>query len=384
MRDKGFAWFWLCNIPGIGRAKQRSLIKMFGSPERVYEAESNTLLKAGGISGADVLNIDAARKDKKTYEKYMRLNENNIKWIYTEHPEYPERLKNVFDAPFGLYCIGKMPSDKLPSVAVVGARSATFYGKKLAFELAAGFAQMGIQVISGMAVGIDAAAHKGCDASNGYTCGVLGCGADICYPPDNIEIYERLREAGGVISEYAPGTAPNAWRFPERNRIISGLADAVVVVEAAARSGALITASQALEQNREVFCVPGRVGDRMSEGCNELIKEGAMALTSPEDILQCSGVSRLVKNQRKLHNINFFAENINPENVRSDDEFHNLNLLASKKNMVYSVLGLYPKNTDEIIKETGFDISEVTEKLLMLQLEGRIEEISKNCYIRIK
>ena len=158
----------------------------------------------------------------------------------------------------------------------------------------------------------------------------------------------------------------------------------MIVVEAAARSGALITADQALEQNRDVMAVPGRAYDRMSEGCNNLIKDGAMVITTPEDIMQCSIVNRLLLKNKEIHNKNFFTENINSENTASCSKLQDRNLLASKKNMVYSVLGLHPKNTDEIISETGFDISTVTEELLMLQLEGDIEEVSKNCYIRIK
>lgn len=384
MEDKGFYWFWLCNIPGIGRAKQRSLIKKFGSAQKVFEADVYTLSEAVSISRRDVSNIIAAAKDSKIYENFMKLKENNINWVHIEHPDYPQRLKNVVDAPLGLYCMGCLPCDEWPSAAVVGARGCTFYGRKMAFELARSFAEMGIQVVSGLASGIDAAAHRGSLEAKGYTCGVLGCGTDICYPADNADIYNKMLVSGGVISEYAPGTPPDAWRFPERNRIISALSDVVIVVEAASRSGALITADQALEQNRDVMAVPGRADDRMSEGCNKLIKDGAMMITTPEDIMQCSPVSRLLLKNKEIHNKNFFTENINSENTASCSELQDRNLLASKKNMVYSVLGLHPKNTDEIISETGFDISTVTEELLMLQLEGYIEEVSKNCYIRIK
>ena len=190
-----------------------------------------------------------------------------------------------------------------------------------------------------------------------------------------------------MISEYPPNTRPDAWRFPERNRIISGLADIVIVVEAAQRSGAMITVDQALEQNREVMAVPGRADDICSQGCNELIKTGAMVITKPEDIWQCSAAA-LWKEKNKNNKINKHTNTdikaLNGGNGNKKPVCPTGNLLATEKKLVYSVLCLHPKDTDEIINETGLNVSTVMQTLLLLQLEGCVEEVAKNCYIRIK
>ena len=165
---------------------------------------------------------------------------------------------NIYDYPYIIYYKGRLPQSDVPSVAIVGARNCTEYGRSVAGRFAEDFADMGIQVISGMALGIDAAAQKGAVRKGGYSMAVLGCGVDICYPRTNIELYTQLESNGGIISEYSPGTPPKAGLFPMRNRIISAMSDALIVVEAKQKSGSLITADQALDQNRDVYVVPGR------------------------------------------------------------------------------------------------------------------------------
>ena len=200
--------------------------------------------------------------------------------------EYPDKLKNIPDAPAGLYVRGKVPVESEITVAVVGARDCSEYGRYVAEELGSFLGKSGVTVVSGMARGIDGISQWAALEAGGTSIGILGCGVDICYPARNRALFDRLSEQGTIISEYPPGTPPRPMNFPARNRIVSGLADAVVVIEARCRSGTLITVDMALEQGKEVFVVPGRVTDRLSDGCNRLIKQGAAIMLSPEELLE--------------------------------------------------------------------------------------------------
>lgn len=201
--------------------------------------------------------------------------------------DFPSRLRDIPGCPRTLYVRGTLPDARMPTAAIIGARDATAQGLDLARTLGAVLARNGIGIVSGMAYGIDAAGHWGALDSGGKTFAVFGCGTDICYPPSHFRLYEEiLRSNGGLLSELSPGTPPLGRHFASRNRIISGLSDVVIVVEAKLRSGTLITVGNALEQGKQVFAVPGRVTDRLSEGCNRLIRDGASILTSAQDILE--------------------------------------------------------------------------------------------------
>jgi len=208
-----------------------------------------------------------------------------IRRIGREDAEYPGRLLKIPDPPKELYVRGKLPEEGRPSVAVIGARECSEYGSYIAGRLGKRMGEAGVQVVSGMARGIDGISQEAALDAGGLSFGVLGCGVDICYPRQNRRLYEELCRVGGVLSEYAPGTPPRSANFPPRNRIVSGLADAVVVVEARAKSGTLITVDMALEQGREVYVVPGRVTDNLSVGCNRLMKMGAGILLDTEEFL---------------------------------------------------------------------------------------------------
>ncbi|MBP3813720.1 MAG: DNA-processing protein DprA, partial [Butyrivibrio sp.] len=213
------------------------------------------------------------------------LEKKGIRFISRIDPEFPEKLKNIPKAPFAIYVKGKLPDPNVPSVAIVGARMCSDYGRLMARQFGRDLAIAGVQVISGMARGVDGIAQNAALLAGGTSFGVLGCGVDICYPPENKEIYDALSQKGGLISEYPPGMEPLAKFFPMRNRIISALADAIVVVEARRKSGTTITVDTALEQGREVFAVPGRASDRLSDGCNYLISQGAGVAISAADVL---------------------------------------------------------------------------------------------------
>ena len=273
---------WLHRIDGLGNKTITKLLEICDI-KTLFHAPPKEAVKR-------VLNVTqqkaffAAFKNRDPLEEYAILKKEKINFTCTLSDDYPSRLLQVHDAPFGLYYKGALP-DEAPSVAIIGARICSEYGRYMARQLGTELAAAGVQVISGMALGVDGIAQKGAVAAGGRSFAVLGSGVDVCYPEENRTLYERLPERGGVISEYAPWKQPEAKCFPPRNRIIAGLADAVLVVEARKKSGTLITVDMALEQGKEVFAVPGRVTDRLSDGCNFLIRQGAGIAFSAQDVL---------------------------------------------------------------------------------------------------
>ncbi len=223
----------------------------------------------------------------------MEHNENTrkkpggLRYVTRDEPDYPSVLNRYERMPSGLYVKGSFPDPSKKSAAVIGARNCSSYGRSQALHFSEVLAREGVQIISGLAYGVDTCAHQGALKGRGATFAVLGCGADICYPRENYLLYEEiLKNGGGILSEYEPGTPPLSWHFPIRNRIISGLADVILVVEARKKSGSLITADYALEQGKSVFAIPGRVGDACSAGCNALIAQGAGIAWEPEAVLE--------------------------------------------------------------------------------------------------
>lgn len=276
--------YWLHNIPGIGNRSIKNLLDYAGSPEEIYGMNRKELLELLPEKQAEEMNRH--RMEWKLEKEYESLNQKGIGFYHKGHPQYPRRLLQIPDAPFGIYVLGKLPLEGKRSVAVIGARSCSEYGRHLAGRYGKELTKAGIQVISGMAWGIDGISQRAALEAGGSSYAVLGCGADICYPRENEDIYGKMIEAGGILSEYPPGTPPRANHFPPRNRIISGLADAVLVIEAKEKSGTLITVDMALEQGREVYAVPGRVTDALSFGCNHLLKQGAALALSPQELVE--------------------------------------------------------------------------------------------------
>lgn len=281
-----------------------------------------------------------------------------IQYIRQEESGYPEKLKVYKGMPKGLYFLGRLPDKDRPSVAVVGARRSDSYGNETARTFAKELAAKGVQIISGMAWGIDGMAHEGALEAGGDTFAVLGCGVDICYPAGHRRLYERIMEKGGILSEQPPGMPPIAGHFPARNRIISGLSDLVLVVEAKEKSGSLITADFALDQGKDIFAVPGRVTDARSKGCLNLIRQGAGVADSPQAVLDALGI--------------FSGKNKEPEKI----------LLAKEENIVYSWIRLQPVSLEELVRKIQMPVQKVLRILVELELKGCIREIQKNDYIR--
>ena len=278
-------WVWLAALPGVGSRVKLRLLEHFSSPEEIYYAQPEELLLTGAVDKLQAKLL--ADKSLTRAEDVLAACAKAGQFIVTmDDTTYPARLRDIFDPPLLLYGKGSMPIfDDEAAIAVVGTRKCTAYGLDVASQLGYELAKQGALVLSGMAKGIDTAAMKGALRAGGFTAAVLGGGVDVIYPAENRRLYEDVAATGVLLSEYPPGTEPIASHFPVRNRILSGLSLAAVVVEAPERSGALITASTALEQGREVFAVPGPINAPDSKGCNALIRDGAGLVSEAWDIL---------------------------------------------------------------------------------------------------
>ncbi len=280
---------WLCLQKNLATIRIGRLIDYFGSARNVYE--NNDILEYTSVEGVGIETANIMMKSKNLDEAKRILEfteKNNIGLVSYWSKAYPQKLKQIYGAPPMLYYKGdNVFNEPSPSIAIVGSRKSTPYGISLASGIAKELSQCGINVVSGLAKGIDAAAHKAALLGGGITTGVLGCGIDVVYPAGNKELYMQIEASGGmIISEFSPGTAAVSSNFPQRNRIISGICDGVIVVEAARSSGSLITAHYALEQGRDVYAVPGNVNSPQSEGTNDLIRQGARLITCGKDVIE--------------------------------------------------------------------------------------------------
>lgn len=354
--------YWFAAIRGIGDQKKRRIRAAVERAEMLYHIEE-TGLKRLGAEEKDCELILKSRETWEVEEQFKKLEKGRITFLTICDEAYPKRLKKISSPPYALYVKGSLPVEERLAVAIVGARECSYYGKTMAEEFGRRLSEAGVQIISGMARGIDGAGQRGAVEAGGQSYGVLGCGADICYPREHIELYMNLQERGGILSEQPPGTRPLPQFFPARNRIISGLADVVLVMEAKEKSGSLITADMALEQGKDVYALPGPIDSVLSGGCNRLIRQGAGILLSPEDFLEEMSV-------------------LDGENVKKTTE--NKIALESAENLVYSCLDLYPRNLGELVKKTDMPVPWLMNILVSLELQGYIKEVSKNYYVKVK
>lgn len=359
--------YWFAQIRGISTKKKIRMEEQGILFSDLYNIEETgkALIEKNLITEEEKEKILASKKGKDWESAYWKMREKGVD-IYTRKDEgFPKKINKLQGMPYALYVRGDLPKEDRLSVAIVGARNPTPYGEKMTLEFAECLGKAGVQIISGMAKGIDGIAHRGCLNAGGKTFAVLGSGVDICYPKEHKGLYQDLIEQGGVISEYADGTNPQPAFFPARNRIISGLSDVVLVMEAGEKSGSLITADMALEQGKDVYALPGPITSSVSKGCNRLIRQGAGILLSPEDFLDEMNISTEAK---RFQNIK--------------KEYKNKIMLESEENIVYSVLDLYPKHREEIIRLTGMEARRLAEVLVSLQIKGYIVEKARNYYIK--
>lgn len=351
--------FWFAAQMRISSRKRLHARKLVDSARELFFSDERYLKSMHIFSEEEIQWLIKERKNWDAQEQWERFQKSGICFVPYVCETYPERLKNIYQPPYALYVKGEMP-DSSKTVGIVGARMCSEYGRSIAQMLGKKLAERQVQVISGMALGIDSAAHAGALSTKGRTFAVLGCGCDICYPRNSAHIYQNIPEnAGGIISEYLPGTEPKPYRFPERNRIISALSDVIIVVEAREKSGSLITADFALEQGKDIFAVPGRFDDALSKGCNHLISQGA-------------GI---------LYDVDDFLENIGIDNEKSPASEKIVQIPLEKDEiLVYSCLDLHPKFINNIIEETGLNLLNALHALENLKHSGLVQETFQNYY----
>jgi len=359
MDDKKF-WVGFNLIRGIGAVRMQALITYFGDLALAWKANPAELAQAG--LGLKVIErVVQARTGVDLERVWEKIEKQGIKILTWQDEAYPQRLKEIDQPPPVLYIRGEYLPDDLFAVAIVGTRRVTSYGRQITAELAAFLAANGMTVISGLARGVDAIAHQTSLKAGGRTIAVLGSGVDKIYPPEHRGLAEHMMERGAIISDYAPGTPPEASNFPPRNRIISGLSLAVVVVEAGETSGALITAEFAAEQGREVFAVPGSILAPQSKGTNKLIQNGALPLLSVNDLMQALDITR-VGEQKAVRKI-----------MPAD-------AIEAK---LLTVLTHEPLHVDEIRSQSELPIEKVSAALVLMELKGMVRQVGGMNYVAV-
>ncbi len=377
-------WIALRAVEEVGCVAFRTLLQAFSSPRAVFSATAQTLQVIPGIGPKTADHIRSFSNWKMAEREIERAAELGVDIVTCDNPLYPPNLLNIYDYPPFLYVKGSLCTAEI-FVAVVGSRLASVYGRYTTEKISRELALKGITIVSGLARGIDAAAHRGALAGKGRTIAVLGCGLDIVYPPENEELAATVALNGALVSEFPFGTPPNAPNFPSRNRLISGISLGVVIVEAGEKSGSLITARIAAEQGRSVFAVPGEIGAAGSRGTHRLIKQGAMLIENVEDILE--EILPQVGNPPVV-----FVETstaLPPEALIPDRESPLTPILrgdvaglGDKENKLMSLITFHPVNIDTLISSSGFTAQEVLNALLILELGGHIRQMPGKQFIR--
>jgi DNA processing protein len=346
-------------VEDIGSIRTQALLKYFGSLDKVFKASGDEIGKVEKVGPIIAARMPQAIKEINLKKEMDLIKKHGVKVITFLDKDYPENLKNIYDPPVVLYVKGNiLPEDKL-AIAIVGSRLASFYGLQTAEKLGFELASHGITIVSGLARGIDSSAHKGALKAKKRTIAVLGSGLANIYPEEHKDLADKISESGAVISEFPMRTIPDKGNFPKRNRIISGLSLGVVCVEAAEKSGALITCDCALEQGREVFAVPGKVDSMTSKGTNKLIKQGAKLAQGVEDILE-------------EFNLGNFASCPTEGSVLDKDE-----------SLVYTLLSSDPKHMDDICQESSIGLNRIAGILLNLEIKKFVKQLPGKNFVKI-
>lgn len=361
MGDQRRFWIGFNLVSGIGPARLRALLDVFGDIETAWHASEKDL-KAIGFGPKIIQSLIKTRTQLDLDEEFSRVEEFGCRIITWDDDGYPIRLREIHAPPPMLYVLGEIKSQDRWAVAVVGTRRATSYGKTVARDITTALAISGVTIISGLARGIDSIAHQAALEANGRTLAILGSGLDRIYPPEHRRLADSIAASGAIVSDYPLGTRPEPRNFPPRNRIISGLSLAVIVVEAGHGSGALITADFAAEQGREVFAVPGDINRRASRGTNRLILAGARPLTTPEEVLEMLNLDVVSRQE------------IATQELPEDET----------ERCVLEALSTEPIHVDEIQVRCGLPVSQVAASLAMLELKGRARQVGGMHYVRAR
>lgn len=350
--------YWLSSVGGISVKKIRSILECMGGAREAWNSSLYDLKGVPGLREGDPERLLQRRDGDVLRSEINAIEKRGMRVVSIDADEYPENLKNIYDPPLVLYMRGNIRKC-VRNVAVVGSRRCSRYGRLAAESIAKKLAMLGIGIISGLARGIDTEAHRGALDGDGYTCAVLGCGCDVVYPPENRTLMREIESRGAIISEYRPGTEPFSFNFPPRNRIISGISDGVLVIEAGEKSGALITASFGLEQGRDIFAVPGSIFESYSKGSNRLIKDGAAPVTCAEDVLNALGL------EFKEMACESAGENLSPA-----------------ERTVWNIISDSPIYIDELTYKTSMKIGELNSLLTSMELKGSIKILPGKYIVR--
>jgi len=354
-------WIGFNLVKGIGAVRFRNLLDAFGDAETAWHAPSEAL-RAAGLSSKIVENLCQLRTQVSLEQIWERILAQKIQVLTWEDEEYPRRLKEIDQPPPVLYLRGDLKIEDEWAVAIVGTRRITPYGRQVAEEVSATLARNGVTVVSGLARGVDAVAHQAAIQAGGRTLAVLGSGVDRIYPPENQRLAEHIISQGAVISDYPVGTPPEGPNFPPRNRIISGLTLAVIVIEASLESGAMITATFAAEQGRELFAVPGSILAPQSKGANRLIRDGARLLLDPQEVLEVLDLQQATSQQA--------ARQVLPSDP--------------VEAQLFQVLGPEPRHVDDIRSQTGMSIEKVSATLALMEQKGMVRQVGGMNYVRVR
>ena len=351
-------WIGINLVKGIGAVRFRALLDFFGDARSAWEANPDDL-RAAGLSKRIVERFLTARQQVDLDAIWQKTVDRNIRVITWDDADYPARLREITQPPPVMYLRGDFIEDDAWAVAIVGTRRVSSYGRQVTEEIATFLAQNGVTVVSGLARGVDGIAHQAALNAGGRTLAVLGSGVDRIYPPEHRNLAEAISKSGAILSDYPPETPPEASNFPPRNRIISGLSMASIVIEAGATSGALITANFAVEQGREVFAVPGNIFAPQSKGPNKLIQNGAHPLLKPQDILDVLDLTRVTE-QRTARQL-----------LPTDET----------EAQLLKALDYEPAHVDEIRAKTGLDVAKVSSTLVMMELKGMVRHVGGMNYV---
>ena len=351
-------WVALSLIPGIGRARFSSLEQHFGDMERAWQAGAAEL-KAAGLDGRVVEAILSARQRISPDAEMERLERHRVRALTWNDASFPPRLKEIYDVPPVLYVRASLHPEDEWAVAVVGTRRPTLYGREATERIVGDLVRSGVTIVSGLARGIDAVAHRAALDAGGRTIAVAACGLDIVYPADHVRLAQAIMEQGALVSDYPLGTRPRSEHFPRRNRIMSGLSLGTLVIEAGEHSGALITARLALEQNREVFAVPGSILSPSSRGTNRLIQDGAKLVTEARDVL----------------------EELNLTSIGEQLEMRELIPADETESLLLRHLSMEPLHIDELRRHSGLPIATVSSTLAVMELKGMVRQVGSMNYV---
>jgi len=367
-------WLLLVRAPRLGPKRLLALINRFGSPQQILETK-HAVLKQAGVSDETLAYLESPDR---------RRIDADLSWL--EHPDhhllscldkdYPPQLRNLENAPPVLFVKGDPSLLWLPQLAIIGSRNATGGGLRNAQNFARLAVASGLAVTSGLALGIDGQAHQGALQAGGKTIAVAGTGLDRIYPAKHHELAASLVESGAMVSEFPPGSGPDSWHFPLRNRVISGLSVATLVVEASVDSGSLITARCAIEQGRDVFAIPGSIHNPLARGCHQLIKQGAKLVESGEDLMR--ELASQVQSLAKEHRLKLPASNIN-QAIEEEEEDPNLEADDDYSKLM-SVIGYDPVNIDQLVEQTGLTPQAVSSMLLILELSNQVQTVAGGNY----